>query len=438
MNALRTAARDERGNVLLLAALLLPIVLGAVGLAVDFQTRIAQKEQLQQAADSLALRGAKDLMMQGATEAKIESMLDAIASNHFKAKLGPFDFAPAADLPLRQVTVEIGQPSKELFFLSQLIPHEDPIVVRAVAEAKGTTNICVIALEEDAAEAIEATKEARLEASQCAILSNSTSSAGISVSGQAKLTAHMICSAGGADGASMAFSPSPVYDCPVYDDPLANRMPPSIGACDHSNFSDNGASTVSSGETVASIDGSTPETLAGYDRLDLSPGVYCGGVKLNGKVDAHLAPGVYVIKDGPLDVMGGARLFGEDVGFYFEGDKAVFTFKGDSIVNLKAPSTGLMAGMLFWESADSPDDQTHEILSENARELLGTIYLPKGVFRVDTKTNVADTSAYTAIIAKSLKLDGSPRLVLNADYASTTVPAPDGVGPIGGGAILRD
>ncbi len=41
---------------------------------------------------------------------------------------------------------------------------------------------------------------------------------------------------------------------------------------------------------------------------------------------------------------------------------------------------------------------------------------------------MADASAWTVIVAKSLKLDGNPTLVLNTDYASTDVPVPDGVG----------
>ena len=78
------------------------------------------------------------------------------------------------------------------------------------------------------------------------------------------------------------------------------------------------------------------------------------------------------------------------------------------------------------------------ILSSNAREMLGTIYLPKGRLEIATMSPIADQSAYTAIVAKSIRMSGSPTLVLNADYAATDVPVPEGIGPTGGEVFPRD
>jgi hypothetical protein len=44
---------------------------------------------------------------------------------------------------------------------------------------------------------------------------------------------------------------------------------------------------------------------------------------------------------------------------------------------------------------------------------------------------VADQSAYTVIVSRQLRLSAGPNLVLNANYSSTDVPVPDGVGPLG-------
>jgi len=79
----------------------------------------------------------------------------------------------------------------------------------------------------------------------------------------------------------------------------------------------------------------------------------------------------------------------------------------------------------------------HEIRSSDARQLLGTFYLPKSTLRVDTERPVADQSAYTIIIADKIELEGKPSLYLNSDYASSDVPVPSGVGPIGGNTFLR-
>jgi hypothetical protein len=59
--------------------------------------------------------------------------------------------------------------------------------------------------------------------------------------------------------------------------------------------------------------------------------------------------------------------------------------------------------------------------------LTGTIYLPKGNLLVDPTANVAEKSAYTAIIAKRLVVENGPSLVLNTNYGATKVPVPDGI-----------
>jgi hypothetical protein len=97
-----------------------------------------------------------------------------------------------------------------------------------------------------------------------------------------------------------------------------------------------------------------------------------------------------------------------------------------------------MAGVLFWEDASAPEDNKHFILSSNARQLLGTIYLPRGQLKIASIMPVADKSAYTAIVARTLQMSGSPTLVLNADYAGTDVPVPAGLGAIGGEVFLSN
>jgi hypothetical protein len=75
-----------------------------------------------------------------------------------------------------------------------------------------------------------------------------------------------------------------------------------------------------------------------------------------------------------------------------------------------------------------------EISSGSVRKLLGTIYLPRGVFEGDNKDKpgpaepIGKASAYTMIVANRIDLKGV-NLVINADYASSDVPIPAGIGP---------
>jgi hypothetical protein len=105
----------------------------------------------------------------------------------------------------------------------------------------------------------------------------------------------------------------------------------------------------------------------------------------------------------------------------------MLTFERASSIDLTAPSSGPMAGLLMFEARSQPTAAVHRILSDDARNLLGTIYLSRGRLHVDATRPVADRSAYTAIVARMLTLYGGPHLVLNANYELTDVPVPDGI-----------
>ncbi|MGY2048833.1 pilus assembly protein TadG-related protein [Methylobacterium sp. JK268] len=130
-------------------------------------------------------------------------------------------------------------------------------------------------------------------------------------------------------------------------------------------------------------------------------------------------------------------LKGSEVGFYFTGavdadpDGVVrpVNFMQDSTVTLTAPKSGDMAGLLFHEDRSAAAGHEFRVGSDNARRLVGTIYLPEGTFAVRTNQIVADQSEYTAIVARRIALAKAPNLVVNADYGKSDIPVPKGLGP---------
>lgn len=435
---------DDRGNVALFFALLAPVLIGAAGGAVDFQNLRLQRAALQEAADALATRGAREFLLENATELQVEALVRATAGAQYEESLGAFTLSADAASADKSVTAGLTQAPRRGLFLHNLAAFQAPIAVTATAVARGTSNVCVVALEEQGAGAVRAEASAKLMAAKCSILSNSSSSRGVEASGFSKMKAALICSAGGAQGGSYNFEPHALTDCPVFDDPLKDRLEPDVGACDHNNLALGSAGQLSGlvGHTLTTVvsllDGSDEETLIGYDRFDLSPGVYCGGIKIRADADVHLEPGIYIIKDGVLEVDLGGRLFGKSVALYFTGAGAVFNFKPESIVHLTALEDGIMAGMLMMENRGRASTETYSILSANARTLLGTIYLANGRLHVNSVMPIADASAYTAIVARYLRMSGSPQLTLNTNYSLTDVPVPEGLGPTGGQVFLRE
>ena len=129
-----------------------------------------------------------------------------------------------------------------------------------------------------------------------------------------------------------------------------------------------------------------------------------------------------------------ASLSGVNVGFYLTGSAAIFTFAPNTTIDLTAPKDGDMAGLLFMEASGISGNRLHRIESNDARQLLGTIYLPSSILQVDADAPVADQSAYTAIVVKRLWLQDGPTLVLNSDYSATDVPVPNAIA--GGRVVL--
>ena len=160
--------------------------------------------------------------------------------------------------------------------------------------------------------------------------------------------------------------------------------------------------------------------------MTLAPGVYCNGLTIMGK--ARLEPGIYAMSGGGLLVDGGGTLEGDNVGFFLTGPASTIKFGKKSQVSLTAPRRGDMAGILFFEDRDTDFSGSHQITSDDARNMVGTIYLPKSKLLIDASNPVADRSDYTIIIAREFELRDGPELVLNTNYAGSSIPVPEGVG----------
>lgn len=404
-------AGDARGVFAVKFALLVPALLMTVGLAIDYTRFVRDKGILQAAADAAALAAAKELSL---TDTKTESM-SAVAQEVVRRHL-EIRYDNAADRPAVTVTtgfsrdpVEVTVDVKSRFvpYFGRLFEARLPDAqARAKARIVGQPNICVLGLNPREGGTISLEQNARVTGRNCAVYSNSVHGNGLKSKNSAMLEASFICSRGGKDGGPGSFNPDPMVDCPQFDDPLADRPEPAVGACDSK------APTVITRDTT------------------LSPGTYCG-LEIRARARVTLLDGIFVIKDKPLVVTDGAALTGEAAGLYFTGASARLKFDRRSTISLKAPTTGPMAGLLIFGSRAPGPSLTHEILSDDARVLIGTIYVPKGELRIDAQSPIADQSAYTAIVADTMRLYGGPHLVLNTDYGATDIPVPEGIKGVG-------
>lgn len=406
LRGLRRWRSDRSGTIAMKLALVLPVLMGGVAMAVDYGWLTVRQSQLQVASDAGALAGAKELSLSDAKRenvaAIVNSVVQAYVTNVGSAN-GGNGIKVAAEViadPL-QVKVTVTAPVKTYFINLPNLPKT--IGVTSIARVIGKPNVCVLALDPSAAGAISLERNSTVTGNGCSVYSNSAHNWSIRSKDSAVLKANFICARGGKDGWKGNFDPEPVTDCPSFEDPLADRPEPGVGACSQSDLVVTGRS------------------------MTLGPGTYCGGLTLTKGADVTLLEGIYVMKDGPLTVDGNSRLAGRGVGFYLSGHQAVLHLAADSVISLEAPTSGGMAGLLMFESRTQPTNGKHTILSNSAAKVIGTIYLSRGKLSVGGSSKVGHDSAYTAIVARMLELTEGPSIVLNSNYGQTNVPVPSGI-----------
>lgn len=441
-----------RGNFAVGAALLIPLLLGAAGGAVDLFVHNNHRGELQDTADAAVLAAATEAGLKGWSAETASSVVAAVVSANLKNRFSgvTFEHSVTVDEARRRITLELTQDHYGYFYLGYFTGSPQ-IKVEAIAAASGQSDICVIVRSPSAANAFMLDGDASVTAAKCSAYSNSKHTKGVAAAGASKLTTELSCSGGGYSGGSKNFKPLPVRDCPQISDPLAQR-------------------TATIAASISTATCSFTKTEIKGTKKSLFPGTYCGGLKITGGATASLAPGIYVIKDGKLRVEKKSTIEGTEVSFVFIGEKAGLELKNDATVSLTAPDDGPLAGILI----HAPDgggskSRVFKIESRNARRFTGTIHTPSdrlvvggdkdadGVCDADGEDNeddddddddeddeddeddgsegteceseVGSSSAWTAIIARELLVTNGVNLVINADYDATTIPVPEGLGP---------
>lgn len=433
-------ARHSGANVAVVFSLVAPVILLAMGAAVDYAAAVSGKRNLQTVADTAALGGAQATRLGNATQSGISNVVANIVSANARgagiaaatkvaANLSSVTVTLTQDIPTRFGAI-LGMPSKRMTATATAkISGGAPLCVASLAtkdpklayvpgtslDKAGAITLAALAIDVMLLPnpGILMLKGAKVTSPACHVSTNLPALYSMIGLDTSKLTAKSIQSGGGYVGiVGTNFSSPPATDSPPSSDPLASVPAPTTPAgCAYTNLT---------------VDAAT----------SLAPGVYCGGLHITGGASVTLTPGVYVIKDGPFMVDSGSSVSGNGVGFYLTATSPVGSgnfpniyFGSDTHISLSAAATGEMAGVLFFEDRSLPKGALHAILSNDARNLLGTIYLSRGFLGIASSAPVADQSAYTIIVADALLLYGGPELILNTNYSATAVPVPKGVGP---------
>ncbi len=387
---------DARGGITTIAALVVPAVALLACGAIDLAAVNADRSALQDAADSTALAMAKQLGV--ASNAGIT----ARSQDYAMGQLGQISSQDHVTVTTTiaqdssSVTVAIGG-SRPSFFGNLLPPGGWSLHAQATASTLGEAPLCVLASGAAAPGDIQVENTSQMSAASCLVQSNGdlTADAG------ANLTAALAQAAGTASG---PITPTPQTGAPPIADPFASMTfnPPLLGLCN-------------------------PLDLV-YDvgvNL-LLPGTHCGNLTVRNGATVQLLPGEYYFAKGVLTMQDNSTLTGANVVLVFNDD-ASFAFKDNATIKLSGRQSGTYAGFVI--ATTRTNTNTFVISSDAARQLEGAIYVPDATLQVTGAGNtVNDQAAWTVVVAQALQLTGSPNLVINANYAGSTVPVPAGVG----------
>ena len=403
IDLVRRLKDDRRGNVITTFALAVPVIaILALG-GIDLASVSADKQKMQDVADGAALMAAKQLGMadnNGLAErtktTMAEQLSDLAGRLTYTAAV-----TPDTDEGVVQVQLVVNRNS---FFANMLPPGGWNFTITANAQNMGTTPLCVLSFGEDKGDLIEMRDTSAVLAPGCLVHSNSD----VKLQNSATLSAGVVQASGLATG---AITPVPQTDAPVIDDPFSTMTinPP--------------------GALCSPLD-----LVAQLAPIVLLPGVHCGNLRAEKSSTVTLLPGEHFFQRGRLELKDDATLIGDNVVLVF-GKDAQFQFKDNSKINLRGRRQGSYAGFVIATSRDNTS--IFEISSSSARELLGTVYIPNAELKIRGQNRVADQSAWTVIVSRSIKLEQNPDLVINKNYAGSSVPVPGGVGNKASAGVVR-
>ena len=405
---LRRLVSDCRGGMALMFSLALIPLLGCIALAVDVSTWHSARSELQKIADGAAIVSARELRVGAATPEVLQEAARLYAQTMIATGTS-FIVDPEirAEISAQRDSVTVAVTSTVSPIFSSLFNTGlSSVEVQATALLAGREPVCMISTDPHNAQAMALLNNARIDAEDCGIYVNSRAGNALRLDANSRLDASLICVHGGVAASSSQITPAPLTGCPQINDPLTHRA------------------AALANEAICRFEVEATR-IAGM--AVVYPGTYCGGIEIPSSANVVFQPGTYHIGGVGLRVTGGARIRAHDVTFVFHGGADAY-FGPDSTLELSARREGNLAGMLFIE-AGAGGGGTFRISSNNARTLLGTIYLPKSRFLVDADQPVARDSAYTVVVAREIMVSNHSRLVLNTDYAATDVPVPEGVGP---------
>lgn len=416
----------EEGQTVLLA-LSLVMLLGFVGLVVDLGFLRYAERHMRSAADAGALGAAADMLYSnnsggvvaaGKADASKGGFSDGVNGVTVNVYNPPNDgpHSCANDANCNQYVEALISQNQPTFFMRALNINSVPLSGRAVAWMAGNGTGCVYALDPTTNNAfVVSGGSTKITAPKCDILVDSDSSNSAYVASGGGCVASMIGVVGGDqwDGDCT----KPILGIVPAGDPLAYVQAPAVGSCP------NPPPSLPTGCTYQNNGGlkctATPPT-------DLQPGTYCSGITVDSPATVTFAAGTYVLNGGGFTVQGGANVIGNGVTFYNTGDASGSTeykpvvISGGSTTSLTAPTSGSLAGILFFQDRNIPSSFTgpsgpqNTISGGSGSVITGALYFSTTPLVISGGSSLSAFTLTVAAVADTFTVSGGSNVTLQS------------------------
>ena len=393
----KSFAGDEKGIIIVMFALMLPLLVGFVGLGVEVAFWFTLKRDLQAAADAAAVAGSYELA-EGRSSSITTAATREAASNGWEAAGGsiavnnpPTNASyPTYLANTDAVEVELTRSETRLFsgwFMSDTVTVNARAVGLAVA---GSSTACILALgSSDQSGALKVTgNNTDVTMSGCTAATNSEHDDAVDVT--EKFVVDCIYSAGGIDGSpdtTACASPGKTNQPEITD-------PYETGVTKPANSDFDDCAVVDGGDGDVSLTGANSTAT-------INPGVYCS-ISVNAQNGTlTLTAGTYYIDRGNIDMQAGTIdatagvtiVFGDSTGSDACG--GVNKIAGNSALNVTAPVTAdtqPFTGLALYRSSDCDASEDMEFTGNTASNIEGAIYNPSGEIKVSGTGSLTGTS----------------------------------------------
>lgn len=398
--------KSEKGNVFIIGAATLPLLIGSAGFAVDGIQVALWKRQLQRAADSAAIAGAYAMAQDSEEGVAVNNDLDehvdqdleenekpvlsdvTVATGSYANGTLSSETCDARGTPCFGRSVEVRLTAQRtLPFMSIFTNSATTFKAEAVAALIADGDFCMISLYDGTDTGIDNNGNAEVNIG-CGMAANSRSLEAIKTNGSAKTIAVPIMAVGGISGESDNYNGSSKiipYAAPQTD-PLAALPNPDVSGMDCD-------------DSLSVQPNDAPSTK--------QPGCY-SSIDIKGTVT--LAAGTYYVSGGNIDFGAQANVTGTGVTLILTGPNGTagnLNINGQAVLNLTAPTSGDYDGVVIVRDRRAATLDV-VINGGGSSRLEGALYMPTS--DISYAGNVSMNVECLRMIGRKLKFRGAARI----------------------------